>query len=82
MPLPWAPHQGPDKRGAHNNLLLEAQRWAGDQTLPCVHLPSHNMHIINASAQQLITKSYWMFEGHLCVHHPGHIQQCKYQKDL
>ncbi len=66
MPLPWAPHQGPDKRGTHNNLLLEAPRWAADQTLPRVHLLSHNMHIISASAPLLIPKQLDVWRALVC----------------
>lgn len=32
MLLPWTPHQGPDKRGANNNLWVEALQQSSDQT--------------------------------------------------
>lgn len=69
MPLLWGSHQGPDKRGTHNNLLLEAPQWDGDQTLPRVCLLLHNDHIIGASALLLIPKQ--LFDGVVLVSPPS-----------
>lgn len=52
MPFPWAPHQGPDKSGKHNNLL-EAQWQVIDQTL-AVSQYAHNQCICRtANSKQL-----------------------------
>lgn len=40
MLLPWTPHQGPDKRGANNNLWVEALQQSSDQTKPSLYLMS------------------------------------------
>lgn len=69
MPLLWRSHQGPDKRGTHNNRLLEAPQWDSDQTLPHVCLLSHSDHIIGASALLLIPK--WLFDGAVLVSPPS-----------